>query len=671
MMKSLISQPFIFLAAWTCLFFGFGDLLKGYWPLSITACLMVAIFIVVKFKSGTSPWFILYLIPLSLLIQLRWSQHQKDHHELNLLEKLEVQNMPAIIQKIEVFDDCTNLIIQLTGQSKNTKAKIRLKYTIVEQSMSPGDSIWLDSKLTRPIQNSEFDEFNYSAYLSTQHIHYTDHFDAEICHHSETTAPNIYKWAHQSKCYTKDAIRKLILDPDISGLMIALLLGDKSQVDQTIKSQFMTTGTAHILAVSGLHLGIVYSLSKMSMLALVLLFPGLKRFTPIFHIFNIWAFSFITGLGSSVVRAAVMISLLELGINLKRQTHSIHILACSAFSMMMYNPCFIYDIGFQLSVVAVLSIILFETAVYSIIKGIHTWYNYLMKIISVSVAVQILITPISIYHFGSFPIYFIIANLVWIPLSFLLMFGGILLVFIEIFSTTLGLIIGQVCTHLIKIGLLTFQKISELPLPYLDHLTIFPEQVLLSLAGFLSLYAWLHSKGMKWIQACFTCFAFLGLVWPIRYTSLTSSREIIFYSQHQNILAELRIGNEMYSFIKTDSRKYVPSKLCRKSLIQKNTIVKMPSSENRTYCIPLKQQDKICIHKNYWDGCLSESHKINFLLLENQKYLDTSDFQNTLPEYVIIGKKNEIKFKKLATAFFQNKNTHLILLDQGTYLKPL
>ncbi|MBK9631621.1 MAG: hypothetical protein IPO62_11245 [Saprospiraceae bacterium] len=127
MMKSLISQPFIFLAAWTCLFFGFGDLLKGYWPLSITACLMVAIFIVVKFKSGTSPWFILYLIPLSLLIQLRWSQHQKDHHELNLLEKLEVQNMPAIIQKIEVFDDCTNLIIQLMGQSKKYQSQDQIK----------------------------------------------------------------------------------------------------------------------------------------------------------------------------------------------------------------------------------------------------------------------------------------------------------------------------------------------------------------------------------------------------------------------------------------------------------------------------------------------------------------------------------------------------------------
>jgi len=670
-MKSLISQPFIFLAVWTCLYFGFGNILKDYWALGVTVCLSVTFFLLGKFKTGTYPWFILYLIPLSLLIQLRWSQHQKDHHELKLMEKLEVRNMPAIIQKIEVYDDHTNLFIQLLGSLKNIKAKIRLKYVLVEQSMSPGDSIWLDSKLARPIQNSEFDEFNYSAYLSYQHVQYTDHFNAEICHHSETLSPNIFKWAHQSKCYTKDAIRKMIADPDISGLMIALLLGDKSQVDQTIKSQFMTTGTAHILAVSGLHLGIVYSFSKMSMIALVLLFPGLKRFTPIFHIFNIWAFSFITGLGSSVVRAAVMISMLELGLNLKRQTHSIHILACSAFSMMMYNPCFIYDIGFQLSVVAVLSILLFETAVYRMIKGVHSWYNYLMKIISVSIAVQVLITPISIYHFGSFPIYFLIANLVWIPLSFLLMFGGILLVFIELFSTSLGLIIGQACSYLINIGLLTFQKISELPFPYLDQLTIFPEQVLLSITGFLCLYAWLHSNGMRWMKACFACFAIMGLVWPIRYIIYASSQEIIFYSQHQNILAELRIGHEMYSIVKTDSSKYIPSKLCRKRLIQKNIILKMPRNENRTFCLPFNQHQHICIHQNYWNECFTDSNKINYLVFENQKYLDTSDFQSIFPKYIVLSKKNGMNFKKVATAFFKNKNTHLISLDQGTYLNSL
>lgn len=211
------------------------------------------------------------------------------------------------------------------------------------------------------------------------------------------------------------------LNSEAYGIVAAMTLGDKSELDASLKDVYARVGAAHVLALSGMHLMLIY--------AIVSLCVGWWRWrtlSQVLTVLAIWAFAFLVGLSPSVVRSAFMITvyaLLALG---SRERMSINTLAFTAIVMLIVNPLALYDVGFQLSFMAVLAIVLtsplFAQVVPPHILQRHRRLRALWGMTTVSLAAQLGTAPLVAYYFGQLPTYFLLSNYLIIPLTTLTLY---------------------------------------------------------------------------------------------------------------------------------------------------------------------------------------------------------------------------------------------------------
>lgn len=223
------------------------------------------------------------------------------------------------------------------------------------------------------------------------------------------------------------------------GVVAAMTLGDKKAVDKDTKETYRVAGASHILALSGLHLMIIYSV--------ITLLVGWMRFrllSQVIIILAIWAFALLTGLSPSVTRSAAMISiyaLLSLGY---RERMSVNTLAFVAIVMLVISPQMLYDVGFQLSFMAVLSIVLWHPLLNSLIpphiQQRHRWLSSLWGLITVSTAAQIGTAPLVAYYFGRLPVWFLLSNFIVIPLATVVLYLTLTLVVVSWWSWAASLV---------------------------------------------------------------------------------------------------------------------------------------------------------------------------------------------------------------------------------------
>lgn len=217
------------------------------------------------------------------------------------------------------------------------------------------------------------------------------------------------------------------LPESVSGIGVALLLGNKADIDQDVLDSFSNTGAMHVLAVSGLHVGIIlvifqYILSFFSRWIS-------KKQSILFSVVLIWGFGLLSGASPSVIRAVVMFSILALGQVLSRKNNGMNNLILSAIVLLMYDPYYLFDIGFQLSYVALIGILLFQTPVYKLILVKQKWLDWIWKGSAVGIAATIATTPFMLYWFHQFPNYFLLSNIVVMLLGFIVLLFLIILIF--------------------------------------------------------------------------------------------------------------------------------------------------------------------------------------------------------------------------------------------------
>lgn len=243
-------------------------------------------------------------------------------------------------------------------------------------------------------------------------------------------------------------IRKYLTQKDQLGIAEAMLIGYKPDVSSELNTLYANAGVSHVIAISGMHLGLIYL-----MVHQIFAYVFKKKYLHIIAILitlpMLWIFSMVTGAGASVVRSAIMYSFIIVGNLISKKSNSLNALLGAGFMMNVLYPDILNDLGFQLSFAAVLSIILFyqhiKNAVYTKNKILQMGWN----LIAVSIAAQIITTPILIYHFQKFSTYALLNNIVIVPLSSAVLLLEIILCLcpFQILSATvwapiIGMIIG-------------------------------------------------------------------------------------------------------------------------------------------------------------------------------------------------------------------------------------
>ncbi|WP_400076702.1 ComEC/Rec2 family competence protein [Winogradskyella sp. R77965] len=403
--------------------------------------------LLLKTKIDRLPFFGLLTYLCMIGIGMSSYNIQNEKLQLHHYTNLNSEDFNSITFKIKERlkpDNYNNKYIVSVNSFNNQNASGQLLINIKKDSLSKplavDDLLFTSSQLQiiqKPLNPHQFD---YSKYLELKQVYhqlYLKQDDLLFLSNSKTT---IYGYADQLRTQINIKLIEAGFKDNALSIMNALLLGQRQNIDKTIYNNYVNSGTIHILAVSGLHVGIL-------LLILNFLFKPLLRLKygnyirPIVLVIILWAFAVIAGLSPSVTRAVAMFSIISVAMHLKRPTNIYNTLIISAFVILLFKPTFLFEVGFQMSYLAVLGIVSVQPIIYRLWKPKYWVSDKLWQIFTVTLAAQAGVVPISLFYFHQFPSLFFISNIVVIPFLGLILGIGLLVIVLALMNTLPDLLV--------------------------------------------------------------------------------------------------------------------------------------------------------------------------------------------------------------------------------------
>ena len=324
----------------------------------------------------------------------------------------------------------------------------------------------------------------------------------------------------------------------------AMLLGRREEISSEMEFVYQSTGTAHILAVSGLHVGIVFLLFSM-------IFRSLKRekwkwlyYTILLA--GIWSFAFITGSSPSVLRASLMISIILFAEALSRKSNIYNSIFVSAFALLMYNPNLLLSVSFQLSYAAVLGIVFLYNRIYPLLYFKGSIANFFWKISALSLSVQITTFPITIYYFHQFPTVFLITNLIAIPTAIIVIVGSLLILLTSVLP---GIPVGL--AFLLENWIYFYNRfmtlLSNLTFTRIGDIYFKDYHVILLLCLVIFLTKLLETKRLIFMRYFTFSFLLLSGITFIDYIGKSNQKRVVFYDVAGKTYVDVFMGMYCYS----------------------------------------------------------------------------------------------------------------------------
>lgn len=364
-----------------------------------------------------------------------------------------------------------------------------------------GDGIKAVSLLEKPsgYADSDFDYGRYllyHGYVATTFI-YIDEWSKAVV---DLTRLSLIQRTRIAALVFRDRLLRRYTDMGFSGqayaVLAAMTLGDKSSLSDRLKEDYSVSGASHILALSGLHLGIIYAI-----LSLIFLRRRWQIASQVLILLAIWTYVFIVGMSASVVRSAVMITVYSFVSLLNRNKMSLNTLAVAVVVILIVNPLYLYDVGFQMSFAAVFFIILFYRPVLNLMPGCVMGIPVIRQIwqmMSVSLAAQIGVAPLIAFYFGRFSCYFLLTNIIVVPAATIILYGAVLMAalsFVPYLQTLLSALLLKVVV-LLNSGV---SFVAELPGASIDGIAIgLLQLVLIYVAIFSFSVLVVYAKKMMW-----------------------------------------------------------------------------------------------------------------------------------------------------------------------------
>ena len=397
--------------------------------------------------------------------------------------------------------------------------------------LKSGDELLISARISPPLNNRNFDEFDYARFLMRKGISGTGYV-ASGKWTKQDGMNNLDLKSIASSCRRKmiSLYQKLGFSGDELAVLSALTIGDKTELSDSVRESYSVAGASHILALSGLHIGLLYTL------LFFILKPIARRGnigrvirSVLLLLILLWAFAFFTGLSPSVVRSVSMFSILAMADMVGRQPLSLNTLAAAAWLMLFCNPVGLFDVGFQLSFLAVASILLIQKPIYHLITVKGRIGKYIWGLISVSVAAQIGTAPLVMFYFSRFSVHFLLTNLVVIPFITIILYAAVIMLLLTPLSW-LQIVVAEGVKKLLE-GLNFFVRwVEQLPYASIDGIWLYQSEILgIYIVGFLLTYYFMNRRYRNLLICLFTILL-LGTYHATLYWLDRPRTSLVFYN---------------------------------------------------------------------------------------------------------------------------------------------
>ncbi|MDF1549495.1 MAG: ComEC/Rec2 family competence protein [Bacteroidales bacterium] len=530
-------------------------------------------------------------------------------------------------------------------QPEQSKILVYLEKDSLSKSLLYGDLILLSGEI-REIKNSgNPDEFDYKSYLARKKIHFqTFEKSGQWIKLASNQGSYVYALAYKLRKKALSVYQSTGISGDEFAILAALTLGVKDYLSDEIVEAYSDSGAMHVLAVSGLHVGII-----MLVLNQLLFFMRKNKFLRVLQsiliILSLWTFAFITGLSPSVTRASLMMSFIILGKISRKKPSTYNSIAASAFIILLINPMALFNVGFQLSYLAVIAIIFFQPRIYRLLDIKNKWMDWVWKLTTVSIAAQIGTSAISIYYFHQFPLYALLTNLIAIPAAFVIMYGAIVLL-ISGYYLPLAKGVAAVLSFIIKMFNQSTSFIESIPGASIEFISLGRTELFLvyfSLTLFI-IYLFLKKKQLVFVICILGIMVFA--LRDFRYLAARNNKSlIVFNSANKSVFATVSNGRmNLYADAKLYKDKkainYLSANFRTKSFIQEMNVIDLDSvnpSVNKDFPVNFVQIDSL---------------KVAFIFGKISNYV--SDYKLHV-DYLVLANKASLNIDVLQSLFHFKK----------------
>lgn len=459
----------------------------------------------------------------------------------------EVNSIPTHTGKFNRVEVIVKSFLNFSEQRASTLKTYFYYADSLNIELNVGDLILMKNKLkvvAGPANTGQFD-FKYYSSLKRIHCQYRLRSDEwkVIFRNENFSILNASRILRDKLLLT---YKKAGIEGQEYAVISALVLGYDDEIDKELMSAFSASGTLHILSVSGMHVGIVFTI-------LSFLFrkmegkKGWSIFRLIAMVVIIWFYAMLTGLSPSVIRSAMMFSFILLGKAMNRNSNIYNTLAASILIIAIcFDPLIIFEPGFQLSYLAVAGIAFLYKPIYNWFYIKNKVINAIWNLTAVSIAAQLSTFPVSLYYFHQFPNYFIPANLLIIPVSTVAIFGGLFLLLISPW-TWLTIKAGVILKWVIVFQNQLAIFIKDLPFAVTDELYLsFPLMILLYIFILMLVFYFMY-RSMQLLKSSVIIIMIYLLVVSFQDIIKSKRNELIVYS-NSSLMFEVINGRFSYLF---------------------------------------------------------------------------------------------------------------------------
>ncbi|VAW14579.1 DNA internalization-related competence protein ComEC/Rec2 [hydrothermal vent metagenome] len=481
-----------------------------------------------------------------LAVSLWQPRNRTNHYTHQTFQKQHTWRLKVReVLKANTFSDrYVGILYAMDDQKVSGKVILNFSVDTLNQKYSVDDELLFYGEFdsVRPPINPN--QFDYRAYLKGLGIYHQIRLNTANHFVLENSSKTIYGVAAAFRNTISAKLREANFGKDELGIIQALLLGQRNDISEATYTNYKNAGAVHILAVSGLHIGILLLLLDFFLRPIERLPKG-KTLKLVTIVALLWGFAFLAGLSASVVRAVTMFSFVAYALYLNRPSNTFNILALSMFAILLvFNPMLLFQVGFQMSYAAVIAIV----RVYPLLQRLWFPKNKIVlkvwQLLSVSIAAQLGVLPISLFYFHQFPGLFFVSNLLIVPFLGLILGMGILVIVLALLNSLPAFLVDGY-DSLIRWMNTIIEWVAQQEAFIFINISFDRVQLVLSylmVIGFLILYSKVTFKR----TAVFLCSVIGFQLWFFYSIHITNKKEVLFLAhQTKNSILIHQTGNAL------------------------------------------------------------------------------------------------------------------------------